>query len=97
MPRGGGLISQNHNALTAMRMIQVRAVLIQASLDLQVGDQIRGAELREVCVEWFQEQNGSCLIPHEALLIRAANQSVLAMNQTLGELGVENNEVFYLF
>ena len=97
MPRGGGLISQNHNALTAMRMIQVRAVLIQTSLDLQVGDQIRGAELREVCVEWFKEQNCRCQNPHEALLIRAANQSVLAMNQTLGELGVENNEVFYLF
>ncbi len=78
-------------------MIQVHSPLIQASLDLQVSEQLRGSELLPICVRWFQESHGAFVISPDAFLMRARDQRILSNQETLGEYGVENNELFYLF
>lgn len=97
MQRGGDFISQNFNPLTATRMIQVRSPLIQAALDLQICEQLRGEELLQVCIRWFQEYYGPFMVSQETFLMRARDQRILSNEQTLGEYGVENNDLFYLF
>lgn len=78
-------------------MIQVRSALLQVSLDLQVDEQLYGEELLKVCLQWLQERYADHRIPSAAFLMRARDQRILAMNQTLKESEIENDELFYLF
>lgn len=78
-------------------MIRVRSSLLQASLDLQVDERLTGAELLQISRQWLQERYAESDVLSGTLLIRARDQQLLMMDQTLKANNVMNDDLFYLF
>lgn len=91
--RGGGDISQRERTV----MLTIVIPTLHRQMDVIAALQLRMDELCRISAQWAQETDQErFLADRDHLLVRGRDDSVMK-KETLGEMGVENNECFYLF
>lgn len=90
---GGGAIFECERTV----MLTIIIPSIPSQMDVIAALQLRMDELCYQSAKWAQEANRERFCAEGGhLLVRCCTGKVMG-NETLGEMGVENNECFYLF
>lgn len=95
---GGECITQNRNETRPYVEIIVYAPAVSYEINLLAGTKVKLDELRRIAAEWVHERtNGRFPVHEDNILLREKTSSCFYGERLIEEMGIEPNEMFYLF
>ncbi len=95
---GGERITKNRKEKRAYVEIIIYAPAVAYEINLSAGNNVTLDELRKIAAQWVHERtNGRFMVNEDNILLREKTSSCFFGERLIEEMGVESNELFYLF